>query len=116
MGVLYIRSQNKKTIAKVESIDCFDKYEGNPNNFNGYEGQKYVGSYIEVNGKAFATYSSKERAIEVLDEICNALTGKITAQTKQSSKAKEKVGTVGENDSVELKTLNCDAVYQMPQE
>lgn len=116
MSKLFIRSQNKKMIEQVSSVNMYDKYEGNPNNFNGYEGQKYVGSYIEVNGKAFATYSSKERAIEVLDEICNALTGKITAQPKQSSKAKEKVGIVGENDSVELKTLNCDAVYQMPQE
>lgn len=116
MGVLYIRSQNKKTIAKVESIDCFDKYEGNPNNFNAYEGQKYVGSYIEVNGKSFATYSSKERAIEVLDEICNALTGKITAQTKQSLKAKEKVGVVGESGNVEAKPLSLDTLYQMPQE
>ena len=116
MSKLFIRSQNKKKIAKVESIDCFDKYEGNPNNFNGYEGQKYVGSYIEVNGKAFATYSSKERAMQVLDEICVALSGKVIAQPKSTSKAKEKVGIVEENGNVELKTLNCDAVYQMPQE
>lgn len=116
MGVLYIRSQNKKTIAKVESIDCFDKYEGNPNSFKGYEGQKYVGSYIEVNGKYFGIYNSKERAMQVLDEICVALSGKVITQPKSTSKAKEKVGTVGENDSVGLKTLNCDAVYQMPQE
>ena len=116
MSKLFIRSQNKRMIEQVSSVNMYDKYEGNPNNFNGYEGQKYVGSYIEVNGKYFGVYKTTERATQVLDEICVALSGKIIAQQKTSSKAKEKVGTVGENDSVELKTLNCDAVYQMPQE
>lgn len=116
MSKLFIRSQNKNKIEQVSSVNMYDKYEGNPNSFNGYEGQKYVGSYIEVNGKYFGTYNSKERAMQVLDEICVALSGKVIFQPKSTSKAKEKVGTVGENDSVELKTLNCDAVYQMPQE
>lgn len=115
MSKLFIRSQNKKMIEQVSSVNMYDKYEGNPNSFNGYEGQKYVGSYVEVNGKYFGTYKTTERAMQVLDEICVALSGKVIAQPKSTSKAKEKVGVV-ENDSVELKTLNCDAVYQMPQE
>lgn len=116
MSKLFIRSQNKKMIEQVSSVNMYDKYEGNPNSFNGYEGQKYVGSYIEVNNKHFGMYKTPERAMQVLDEICVVLSGKVIAQPKSTSKAKEKVGMVGENDSVELKTLNCDAVYQMPQE
>ena len=114
MSKLFIRSQSKHLIEQVTSVHLFDKYEGNPNSFNGYEGQKYVGSYIEVNNKHFGLYKTPERAMQVLDEICVALSGKVVAQTK--AKAKDKAGTVGENDSLELKTLNCDTVYQMPQE
>lgn len=116
MSKLFIRSQNKMRLEKVESVILDESYEGNPNNFNGYEKPKFVGCKVFVNGKAFAIYETNERAIQVLDEICVALSGKVIAQPKSTSKAKEKVGTVGENDSVELKTLNCDAVYQMPQE
>ena len=47
---------------------------------------------------------------------CLSITWSRVKKWKSTSKSKEKVGTVGENDSGELKTLNCDAVYQMPQE
>ena len=114
MSKLFIRSQNKKIIEQVSSVNMYDKYEGNPNSFNGYEGQKYVGSVIEVNGEYFGTYKTTERAMQVLDEICVALSGKFIAQPKSTSKAK--VGVVGESGNVEAKPLSIDTLYQMPQE
>ena len=116
MSKLFIRSQDRMHIEKVEAISLREMYDNNPNNFNGYQEPKFMGCQVIVNNQQFAIYKTKERAMEVLDEICVALSGKVITQPKTSSKAKEKVGIVGENDSVELKTLNCDAVYQMPQE
>lgn len=116
MSKLFIRSQDRKRIEEVKQVCLHRTYSNNPNNNNGYEEPKIVNCKVFINEKDFGVYKTEERAIEVLDEICVALSGKVIAQQKTSSKAKEKVGTVGENDSVELKTLNCDAVYQMPQE
>lgn len=116
MSNLFIRSQDKTSILKVDNIKLSERVENNPNNFNGYKEPKVVGCEVLVNYIPVAIYKTTERAMQVLDEICVALSGKVIAQPKSTSKAKEKVGTVGENDSVELKTLNCDAVYQMPQE
>ena len=116
MSVLYIRSQNKMRLEKVERVTLDESYEGNPNNFNGYKEPKFVGCKVLVNGKEFAIYKTTERALEVLDEICVALSGKVITQQKTSSKAKEKVGVVGESGNVEAKPLSIDTLYQMPQE
>lgn len=116
MSRLFIRSQNKTLVLKVNEIRIKERVENNANLFNGYKEPKVVGYEVLVNDIPVALYQTNERAMQVLDEICVALSGKVIAQPKSTSKAKEKVGTVGENDSVELKTLNCDAFYQMPQE
>lgn len=52
---LWIRSQNKKDLKKAEHIGVFNE-------------KIYVNGY-EENGYCIGTYKSKERALEVLDEI-----------------------------------------------
>ena len=116
MSKLFIRSQDKTRVSEAEDIKLENVYESNPNYANGYKEPKIVSCRVIVNNISFAIYKTTERAMQILDEICVALSGKVITQPKTSSKAKEKVGIVGENDSVELKTLNYDAVYQMPQE
>lgn len=116
MNRLFIRNQKQDRLLLVNEVSIERLIESNPNNFNVYEPPKEVGAVIFVNCLEFGVYKTYERARQIFDEICNALSGKVIAQPKTSSKAKEKVGTVCENDSVELKTLNCDAFYQMPQE
>ncbi len=116
MSKLFIRSQNKDRVMEVKDLYLEEEYKYNPNNNNGYEEPKVLCCNIYNGIVCVGKYKTTERAMQVLDEICVALSGKVIAQPKSGSKAKEKVGTVGENDSVELKTLNYDAVYQMPQE
>ena len=56
---LWIRSQDKEDLKKAEHIGVFNE-------------KIYVNGY-EENGYCIGTYKSKERALEVLDEIQNIL-------------------------------------------
>ena len=130
MNKFFIRNQKQDRLLLVNEVSIERLVVSNPNNLNVYEPPKEVGAVILVNCLEFGTYKTYERARQIFDEICNALSGKVMMkQNKSSSKEKsdEEImaylksspktrGTVGENDSVELKTLNCDTVYQMPQE
>lgn len=52
---LWVRSQNKEDLMKAENIGVFNE-------------KIYVNGY-EENGYCIGTYKTKERALEVLDEI-----------------------------------------------
>ena len=54
---LWIRSQDRKSLVKVNEIKFYER-----------NGHYYIGDGFEDN---YASYKSKERALEVLDEIQN---------------------------------------------
>lgn len=60
---MIIRSQNKKGIINLNNIDTIDVYDGQVRYFNG--------GGLESMG-ILGTYSTEEKAIKVLDMICDA--------------------------------------------
>ena len=117
MSKLFIRSQSRESIFELEEIDIQENVIDNTNNNNGYKKPEVVSYTIVANGnRGCGTYKTKERVLEIFDEICNLLNGTIIAQPKQTLKAKEKVGVVDDNKGVELKQVNTVFVYQMPNE
>lgn len=62
---LWIRSQDKKSLTKVSNVE-YTYEEGNL--YTDVRGKHYIGTYYD-NLKILGEYKSKERALEVLDEI-----------------------------------------------
>lgn len=101
---LWIRSQNKGALIKVEML-------GNTDGI--------IHSYSGVNKTVLGKYKSDERALEILDEIQNILMPKciINSKSMKFSEPYEKNGIV-------LMDCNADArweqlntyVYEMPKE
>ena len=116
---LFIVSQNKKQIKKLtDSIEIKDNIEFNPNNPNGIKEPKYISSSIYVDGQCFATYSTEEQAIKIVQEIKKLLEPKVVAETKKQSslKAKEiKDNALSNGNEPYIKDLDIDIVYEMPQ-
>ena len=65
---LWIRSQDKESLTKVSNISLKEIRKPYTNEF-GYYG---IGTYYD-NLQVLGKYATKERALEVLDEIQNAL-------------------------------------------
>lgn len=108
---LWIRSQNRKELMEVENLWVVGKSIHNPNNFNLMEKEKTV--YIIVaDEKMIGEYKTHERALQVLDEIQNALVGKV--ETKQS-KSKKEDEILTYTASVIPLNQNC-VVYELPKE
>ena len=116
---LFIVSQNKKQIKKLtDSIEIKNNIKFNPNDFNGIKEPKYISSSIYVDGQCFATYSTEEQAINIVQEIKQKLATKIIAETKNniSSKAKDlKDNALTKDNESYIKGLDIDVVYEMPQ-
>ena len=119
---LFIVSQNKKQIKKLtDSIEIKDNIEFNPNNPNGIKEPKYVSSSIYVDGQCFATYSTEEQAIKVVQEIKQELEKSKNIYNKSIyGEPKSKVSLKANKDTVEsnepyIKGLDVDIVYEMPQ-
>lgn len=71
---LWIRSQDKEYLAKVDNIRIKHEYEQKKVNDNygrtcAYINGKYRCSYIYSDSTWLGEYATKERALEVLDEI-----------------------------------------------
>ena len=121
---LWIRSQNRKELMEVENLWVVGKSIHNPNNFNLMEKEKTV--YIIVaDEKMIGEYKTHERALQVLDEIQNALVGKIVVEPKYPVKQKEEKAlkemveekTIVKSQAVDIKTLNQNCVvYELPRE
>ena len=103
---LWVRSQDKECLTNVSNIQYIYK-----NNMHG------LGTYYD-NLKILGTYKTKERAIEVLDEIQNLLQPTIEykpiVQEEYNPSYKYK-HFVKVDDNVEIKELST-VVYQMPAE
>lgn len=110
---LWIRSQDKRELKEVESLWVVGKSVRNPNNFNRMEEEKIIYSII-ADEQSVGIYETQQRALEVLDEIQNALVGKVNIEQKQY---KTKSGSVvAEAEPTNIKPLNQNCVvYQMPE-
>lgn len=103
---LWIRSQDKRILQKVDNIFLDANYEDK--RISTYDGES-----IEL-----GTYKTKERAIEVLDEIQNILKPKYildssSIRSDDDSWVKNGIIMQKYNANVEIKELST-FVYQMP--
>lgn len=95
---LWIRSQDKTSLTKIDNICIVDnRIVFIPNNHNGRA--------------TLGTYKTKERAIEVLDEIQNILIGKYMI----SLDYKNALGSNFTSKQIQ-EVLKETSVYQMPKE
>ena len=108
---LWIRSQDKMNLVQIKQINI--NYQNNKQVIANYIPETYenAGEYYELLG----TYETKERALEVLDEIQNILKPKIIVQ--QGNPIAETLDSVVYRtpDEVEIKELSV-VVYEMPKE
>ena len=119
---LFIVSQNKKQIKKLtDSIEIKNNIKFNPNDFNGIKEPKYISSSIYVDGQCFATYSTEEQAIKIVQEIKQELEKSKNIYNKSIyGEPKSKVSLKANKDTVEsnepyIKGLDVDIVYELPQ-
>ena len=98
---LWIRSQDKKFLAKVNNIICEDKALY----YDHHEAKATLG-----------IYKTKERALEVLDEIQNILKPQMIISKVGKPIAETCDGTIyREPDEYDFKELST-YVYEMPKE
>ena len=97
---LWIRSQSKKQLANITGLIVVD------NEIRGFTNQK---DYYEL-----GTYKTKERAIEVLDEIQKILKPQLIIKDSGKIIGSFEDTIVREGATCELKELST-FVYQMPE-
>ena len=104
---LWIRSQDKLKLVKVNYVYVI---ENKINSFSIY------GETID-SGPIIGTYKTKERALEVLDEIQNILKPVITYTQKEPIKSDFKQGVyqIIQDDDLKIQELST-YVYEMPNE
>lgn len=119
---LWIRSQDKEKLLKCNDIaiknhryDTVDEYGNRCVNFNGYEIVGYFDKNTEY--EILGTYKTKERALEVLDEIQEILKPKTIIKFNEKEVYDEKenmvIGTLLPYETFDIKQLST-YVYEMP--
>lgn len=104
---LWIRSQDKEYIVKVDNIRIKHEYEQKKVNDNygrtcAYINGKYRCSYIYSDSTCLGEYTTKERALEVLNEIHQRLINLGTLEIAP--------------DSYKILPKDTSNVYEMPKE
>lgn len=119
---LWIRSQDKESLLKVDNIRIKHEYEQKKVNDNygrvsAYINGKYRKSLIYTDSTWLGEYKSKERALEVLGEIQNILNPmlifKNCACTKDELDKIKEVGACIVTDNAKLEQINI-CVFEMP--
>ena len=110
---LWIRSQDKELLKKINNIEIdyldFKKYSY-------VKDIESKGEYsIRGNGETLGQYKTKERALEVLDEIQNILLPKIIVKPGKPIGETCDGVIYREPDEVEIQEQSV-VVYQMPKE
>lgn len=101
---LWVRSQSKQTLIKVEKI--FTEYE-----------EVYATTNSEFNKTYLGKYKTKERALEVLDEIQNLLMPPVIIIKNIDTSVKIDDDLVYRpQQNAEIKPLSNAIVYEMPKE
>lgn len=99
---LWVRSQDKRILQKVDNIFLDADY-----------GNKRISTYDEYNTE-LGTYKTKERALEVLDEIQNILKPQLIIKDSGKIIGSFEDTIIREGATYELKELST-FVYQMPE-
>lgn len=115
---LWIRSQDKETLKKINDIEI------DYLNFKKYSYTKDIeskGEYsIRGNGETLGQYKTKEKALEVLDEIQNILKPRYivnTSSIKPDGNFYEENGIVFQKYNANAKIEKLSTfVYEMPEE
>ena len=113
---LWIRSQDKKNLVKIRQISI--NYQNNKQIIANYMPELYEnsGGYYELLG----TYKTKERAIEILDEIQNILKPKYildSSSIKPNGDYWVENGIVMQNYSANSRIEELSTcVYEMPKD
>ena len=102
---LYVRSQNREDLAKIDYLFVAE----NKNYLMGYS--KGIKIYL-------GEYKTRERALEVLDEIQNILMPKIIVRTDKTNLDKLEIEyTIREVESFQYDIEKLDTyVYEIPKE
>lgn len=119
---LWIRSQDKEKLLKCDDItiknhryDTMDEYGNRCINYKGYEIVGYFDKNTEY--ETLGTYKTKERALEVLDEIQEILKPKTIIKFNEKEVYDEKenrvIGTLFPYETFDIKQLST-YVYEMP--
>lgn len=100
---LWIRTQDKTKLMEAEELIIKEVVKTDANNVNGYK-QEMVGCNICVGYIPVALYKTKERALQVLDEIQNLLSGKVFVKKSKT------------DNELDVKPINRESiVYEMPE-
>ncbi len=112
---LWIRSQNKESLTKVSNV-VYTYKKGDL--YTDVRGKHNIGTYYD-NLELLGTYETKERALEVLDEIQNILNPMIVFEhcdcTKDMLDKIKEVGACVVSDNSHIEQLST-CVYEMPNE
>lgn len=109
---LWIRSQDKKDLVKVNSLWIMDNQIWMEVPF--YENHKKLGLTLSGHNHKLAEYETKERALEVLDEIQNILKPRLIIKDSGKIIGSFEDTIIREGATYELKELST-FVYQMPE-
>lgn len=100
---LWIRTQDKTKLMEAEELIIKEVVKTDANNVNGYK-QEMVGCNVLVGDVVVALYKTKERALQVLDEIQNLLSGKVFVKKSKT------------DNELDVKPINRESlVYEMPE-
>lgn len=113
---LWIRSQDKTRLIKVSNVQ-YTYRKGDL--YSDVRGKHYIGTYYD-NLEILGEYASKERALEVLDEIQNILKPKYildTSSIKPVGNFYEENGVIFQNYDANAKIEELSTfVYEMPED
>lgn len=114
---LWIRSQDKKDLVKINSLWIMDNQIWMEVPF--YENHKKLGLTLSGHNHKLAEYETEERAIEVLNEIQNILMPKYildTSSIKPDGDFYEENGVIFQKYNANAKIEELSTfVYQMPE-
>ena len=115
---LWIRSQDKEDLVKVNSLWIMDNQIWMEVPF--YENHKKLGLTVSGHNHKLAEYKTKERALEVLDEIQNILKPKYildATSIKPDGDFYEENGVIFQDYNANARIQELSTfVYQMPKE
>lgn len=113
---LWIRSQDKTRLVKVNNVQYTYYRKGDL--YSDVRGKHYIGTYYD-NFEILGEYATKERAIEVLDEIEKLIKPITIFQNCQVDKSTiEKINEIGYcmvNNDARVEQIS-QVFYQMPED
>ena len=123
---LWIRTQDRKNLIKVNKLHLCAETKFTGSIYDSDTKKEYTGNYfIESEGNKLGVYYSKERALEVLDEIQKILIGRLIIKTnrKVGSEDLNRLANffdteyvINDNDFEFIQPEATNIIYEMPKE